>query len=507
MSSAVEYELTSPIPTILPDDDFVDCAETSTVPPGHSLSQLAPGQSAMHAPMFAGSAIVHSAQPAWTPVNSAHTPSHEPPTHTIFAPGALPSTPTRFVPVLSTPAPTPFSGNPFSPASVVPVHYNISSHRAPPSDSSGGSRTHGPAKSQRISREHDMEFIPQLSAEQAAPYVPLQALQHVPVMHAAPAQGPTLQALHAISSPLPPSTGSSDRAVSPPDYSRMMDLIKSEGDSTRTCVAAVRIELSDNIKSLSDSVVAINNRVESIEANNTTLVSKFDNLDNRMKILEQRTEHSANVRAASAPAGPRRAIHGTDYIEARADGFGNNCRAVYAQKYIQQVVELYPEMDIEVIESRGAYIRFVVLRFMSIEDRRVFMSAVRDPGTAPPAYLSPTGPLKIRFKAVIPEDIAKQTDMIRTSVYKLHNALEGIVQTNGELLPCYNSRKLMFFDVTIAEYVNEDCTPFAGRDGGHFCILASAFEELKVSKGFVFDINIWIQFMKDRFPSRKCFIQ
>ena len=60
------------------------------------------------------------------------------------------------------------------------------------------------------------------------------------------------------------------------------------------------------------------------------------------------------------------------------------------------------------------------------------------------------------IKASVPKDIAKDTDILRSAVFKCHELLKSSINTKEQILTCYKTRTLILYDTPITYYIDSD---------------------------------------------------
>ena len=246
--------------------------------------------------------------------------------------------------------------------------------------------------------------------------------------------------------------------------------------------------------------------IQQVEANCKVSISS---IESRLEALEK---PGASNRAQSLPAQSRRIGQSTGFIEAKVLTWPNRTRSEAAHAYIKNVCALPSLVDIPctIIPAKGSYCSVVIIRFEGLEDRKIWLSSIKE-GSIPPFNFD-GGSKQLVFKTVVPRDIAEQTDVLSSSVWYCHKALSGIndirnQSVEAELLANYKDRELCLYDCPIACYVDTEGNQILGRSGGSFCILGSALSELGQKHGFQFDIPKWATHLSTQFKGRQIIVK
>ena len=112
----------------------------------------------------------------------------------------------------------------------------------------------------------------------------------------------------------------------------------------------------------------------------------------------------------------------------------------------------------------GSFCKLCVFRFETYEDRRDFIAIVRDSDDL--LDFSNKGIVsKLYIKASVPKDVAKDTDILRSAVFKCVELLKSSIDTKDQLLTCYKIRTLTLFDTPIAFYIDSENFRLEARAG------------------------------------------
>ena len=278
---------------------------------------------------------------------------------------------------------------------------------------------------------------------------------------------------------------------------------------------------NSSIASLSNSVEQLRTATQEAQASASIAITSVQNLsqsvDHKFADFEKKLQSigtpshprpSAETRASSAPAragsGPSPSS-GVDHIEAVLLGWPSFTRASIATQWINTLLDKVKSLDSSLSTVfrpiSGNFCKLGVFRFDSYEDRRDFIGLVRDtPNLLDFRFKGSTHTLYI--KASVPKDIAKDTDILRSAVFKCHELLKPTIDTKEQILTCYKTRTLTLFDNPIAYYIGDDNSRLETREGGVFCVDRTAIALLGSENGFNFKCDELIQFLTNKFAGR-----
>ena len=150
----------------------------------------------------------------------------------------------------------------------------------------------------------------------------------------------------------------------------------------------------------------------------------------------------------------------------------------------------------------GSFCKLGVFRFETYEDRRDFIAIVRDSDDMLD-FSNKEITSKLYIKASVTKDVAKDTDILRSAVFKCHELLKSSsFDTKEQLLTCYKTRTLTLFDTPIAFYIDAENFRLETREGGEFCIDREVISNLGIEKGFNLNCNELGQFLSKKFAGR-----
>ena len=142
-----------------------------------------------------------------------------------------------------------------------------------------------------------------------------------------------------------------------------------------------------------------------------------------------------------------------------------------------------------------------MFRFETYEDRRDFIAICKD--TDDFLDFSHKGIInKLYIKASVPKDVANDTDILRSAVFKCHEMFKPSVNIKEQLFTCYKIRTLTLFDMPIAFYIDVENFRLEPREGGEFCIDREVIARLASENGFIFDCNQLVHFLSKKFSGR-----
>ena len=232
-------------------------------------------------------------------------------------------------------------------------------------------------------------------------------------------------------------------------------------------------------------------------------------VDQKFSVLEQRISAFSATPPTPAPATLPRTkpapAAGVDHIEAVILGWPSFTRASIATPWLIALLDRVNNTDSTLSPIfrpiGGSFCKLGVFRFETYEDRRDFIAICKD--TDDFLDFSHKGIInKLYIKASVPKDVAKDTDILRSAVFKCHEMLKPSVNTKEQLLTCYKTRTLTLFDTPIAFYIDAENFRLEAREGGEFCIDREVIARLATENGFSFDCNLLVQFLSKKLAGR-----
>ena len=212
---------------------------------------------------------------------------------------------------------------------------------------------------------------------------------------------------------------------------------------------------------------------------------------------------SARLRSSSAP-GRNFPASGMDYIEALVLGWPSFTRASLASVWLKELLDKAtasnPNITPLLRPINGNFCKVGVFRFDSFEDRRDFISLVKDKAWLD--FQNKCVLSSLYIKACVPKDVAQDTDILRASVYQCHQILQKSPDAKEQILACYKTRTLTLFDTPICYYIDTENNRLEKREGGEFCIDRSIISKLAVENSFDFDGDLLVQFFTKKFTGR-----
>ena len=267
---------------------------------------------------------------------------------------------------------------------------------------------------------------------------------------------------------------------------------------------SVLSECVDGLKSAtSEAQSAASIAISSVQALSVTVDQKF-------AVLEQKFSGMSLAPPAPTPSSPPRttpsAAAGINHIEAVILGWPSFTRTSVATPWLIALLNKVNTSDSSLSPIfkpiGGNFCKLGVFRFETYEDRRDFIAIVRS-SEDHLDFNSKGSVSKLYIKASVPKDVAKDTDILRSAVFKCHDLLKPTsVDSKDQLLTCYKTRTLTLFDIPIAFYIDSQNTRLETREGGEFCIDRKTILGLSNEKGFAFNCDDLVQFLSKKFVGR-----
>ena len=348
----------------------------------------------------------------------------------------------------------------------------------------------------------------------------------LPTTVASDGYSPVISPCDSLRSRTPPrSLGASVPIVFPPAPARIPDdavqlcdvygLMFSQASNQTTLLNHLN-KVSNEVSNLCDSVEtlkattneaqsAASIAISSVQALSTSVDSKFAALEHKFSNISLGPPApiptpSSLPRTKPAPSA------GVDHIEAVVLGWPAFTRATIATPWLLAFLDRINDEDSSLSPIfrpiGGSFCKLGVFRFETYEDRRDFIAIAREKQDL--LDFSNKGTVsKLYIKASVPKDVAKDTDILRSAVFKSHELLKSSsFESKEQLLTCYKTRTLTLFDTPIAFYIDSENLRLETREGGEFCIDRNVISQLGLEKYFTLDCNELVQFLSKKFPGR-----
>ena len=275
-----------------------------------------------------------------------------------------------------------------------------------------------------------------------------------------------------------------------------IDKVSSEVSALNECVEGLK-------HATGEAQGAASIAISSVQALSVSVDQKFAVLEQKLSGLSLSPPTPSPT---SAPRTTPNAAAGIDHIEAVILGWPSFTRASVATPWLLALLDKVNNSDSSLSPIfrpiGGNFCKLGVFRFETYEDRRDFIAIVRS--TEEHLDFSSKGTVsKLYIKASVPKDVAKDTDILRSAVFKCHELLKPTsVDSKDQLLTCYKTRTLTLFDTPIAFYIDSQNNRLETREGGEFCIDRKTIFGLSSEKGFAFNCDDLIQFLSKKFAGR-----
>ena len=274
-------------------------------------------------------------------------------------------------------------------------------------------------------------------------------------------------------------------------------------------------KVSSDVSNLTESVATLKTATSEAQSAASIAISSVQALsisvDSKFAALEHKFSNISLVEppAPSPPTLPRTKpapSAGVDHIEAVILGWPPFTRATIATPWLLALLDRINDTDSSLSPIfrpiGGSFCKLGVFRFETYEDRRDFIAIARD--TEGLLDFSNKGIVSnLYIKASVPKDVAKDTDILRSAVFKSHELLKSSsFDSKEQLLTCYKTRTLTLFDTPIAFYIDSENLRLESREGGEFCIDRNVISQLGIDKDFNLNCNELVQFLSKKFPGR-----
>ena len=293
------------------------------------------------------------------------------------------------------------------------------------------------------------------------------------------------------------------RGASPTTLERMFTTIENGFSAQRVTAGQIDNKIDTVIADVGGVITRLSTFQNQVNQKFVDIDAKFAEYDARIKALHESPPVVIGApRASSAP--PRRnVVHGVDHFEVKVSNWPSRTRTTDAEEHVKSnVLPAFGDIPITLHPPVGGYVpQFgLVLRFLSIEDRKIFLS---DMAEKPSMFKNKLGvEQKLSFKPVIPKEIAVLTDMLGHFIYLMHRQLDAQPRHHEEMIKNYRAREVCLYDIPIAYYTDENGAQNLDKSGGTFTILGNNIEKVCKDKDVQIEIEQLIREVKRRFPDR-----